>query len=122
MRTLHIYDELATLAPTEGTDEYREVAKRIVRLQERITNQRRDVEQLEVLLAGAKAASFRNEDDIADMTRRLDYLKNDTAQHEVEMTFWVSRLDQFRQPSAKAPRQPVHTLGKSRGQQCQSGL
>jgi uncharacterized coiled-coil protein SlyX len=92
MQAMHINDPLPTL---ERTDEYRYIANRIVRLQERITNQRRTIEWLEATLAGAKAASFRNEDDIANMTARLAYLKNDTAQHQSELDFYVSRLERL---------------------------
>ena len=100
MHAMHIHDPLPTLKRPVGTDEYRAIANRIVRLQERITNQRRTIEWLEATLAGAKAASFRNEDDIANMTARLAYLKNDTAQHQSELDFYVSRLDQLRPPPA----------------------
>ena len=95
MHAMHIHDPLPTLKRPVGTDEYRAIANRIVRLQERITNERRDIERLEALIAGANAASFRNEDDLADMTQRLGYLKNNVAQHQIELDFYVSRLERL---------------------------
>jgi hypothetical protein len=64
-------------------------------VQGQLTHERREAERLEALLIAAKAAWGQDESDIADLTHQLDHLKNDTAQHEFELNYWVSRLELF---------------------------
>jgi uncharacterized coiled-coil protein SlyX len=99
MGTPHPHDKLATVASAAGTpnhDEHRAIAHRIVRLQEQLTTERRHVEYLDALIAGANAVSFRNEDDIAEMTQRLTKLKRSVARREVELAFLTAQLERLR--------------------------
>jgi uncharacterized coiled-coil protein SlyX len=89
---------------TAEIDDYRYITDRITRLQERITTERRNIEWLEGTLAGAKAASFQNEDDIADMTQRLGHLKNTVAQHLSELDFFMARLDLLQKDQKSRPK------------------
>ena len=89
MRTRQVPAEVAMVARPAGTNEHREIANRIVRLQTRITSERRRLEALH-------ASTFPQE---AERAERVAYLENDLAQHEFELHYWVARLELL---------QPIH--------------
>ena len=62
-------------------------------MQEHLTTERRQVEYLDALIAGANAASFRNEADIAEMTERRTKLQRSVTRREVELAFLTAQLE-----------------------------
>ena len=92
MPALDIYTEMEMSAPLDGRAADRDIGQRITRLQARITSDRRCVEALQAHLATASG-----DDERAALAARVAFLTNEVAQHEVELTFWVARLE-GRQP------------------------
>jgi hypothetical protein len=78
-------DDVATVTPSEGTIDYRAIARRIVWLQTQLTATRR---RLEALQAHPSSAGHH-----ADLAARVAALQTDLAQHEFEIKYWVARLD-----------------------------
>jgi predicted nucleic acid-binding Zn-ribbon protein len=67
-------------ALSEGDDEYRAIAKRIVRLQERITSGHRRLESLQSQATNASGAVEQD-----GLPTPLSFLQNEAAQPESEM-------------------------------------
>ena len=96
--------DLSQSAPPEGTPEYYEylhISTLVDRLKERIAADRQKAERLASLLPGANAASFRNQEDIADMAQRLGFLKTDVTRREVELAYWQIRLQRLQSFSSR---------------------
>ena len=85
MQTPQVQNDVATVAPPEGTTDYRDIAQRIVWLQTQLTSKRRRLEALH-----AQPVTACHHDDLA---ARVACLQTDLAQHEFEIHYWVSRLE-----------------------------
>ena len=83
MCTPRVQAEEAMVARPAGTNEHRDIANRIVRLQTRITSDRRRLEALQ-------ASTFPQAEARAE---RVADLQNEIAQHEFELHYWVARLE-----------------------------
>ena len=99
MHALYLSADLATLELPDERGEAVALGQRITRLQARITADRRRVATLHAQRAAASGAA-----DAAALAARVVYLENDLAQHEVELAWWVARLE-ARQPGRDRPRE-----------------
>ena len=75
-------------ATLEGTTEYRQIDQQVVRLQERITHDRRHLDTLHDNPSSTQE----------DTAGRVADLQDDIAQHQGELDFYVSQRDQLWQP------------------------
>lgn len=88
-------DDVATVAPPDGTTEHRDIAQRIVWLQTQITATRRRLAALH-----AQPANACHHDERA---ARVASLQNDLAQHAFEIKYWVARLERLPPSQRRRP-------------------
>jgi hypothetical protein len=88
MHALYQSADLATLDPPDDRNDAVALGARITRLQARITADRRRVDALQTQIADASGA-----ENAAALAACVVYLENDLAQHEVELAWWVARLE-----------------------------
>jgi hypothetical protein len=99
MHALYLSADLATLELPDERGEAVALGQRITRLQARITLDRRRVAALHAQIADASG-----DREGAVLAARVVYLENDIAQHEVELAWWVARLEDL-QPRRDRPRE-----------------
>ena len=88
MHALYRSTAPATLESRDERAAAAALGARITRLQARITADRRRVEALQTQIADASGA-----ENAAALAACVVYLENDLAQHEVELAWWVARLE-----------------------------